>query len=436
MKLPFPVPRNEPLTVEQQRSGMRHAIASACWGSVSQVMVRDSSVVIIFAALLGAGEMISVLTTALMDSAVCLLIIPFAYLCARVGQQRQIVIATLIGMVALLIAGTAPWFATPGASRTVLVFGLGLYSVSYSAYLSGWLPLLDGVVPREERGLFFGRMRFFWQLASALFILVSGWFVGRYASVGRLQVIVMLAALALLGRAWHIMRVPEVAPPPLPGWRAVGRDILRNRPLLGFAVYLFFLYAAANAFIPVVFVFSRNALMLPDNLIVMLSVAAMAGLILGYLGGGKFVHRYGVKTVFLGTHAGFGLLNFTLLGIHGAGHLQIATIGFTVLLFGVLFACASIAVTSELLALAPPANKAVSIAFGFSLYSAGLGFSRLATSLLLGSGMLSETWTVAGIVFTRYHSLFLFFGCGVLAVSVLLVLVPALVRDVQRLPGI
>ncbi len=414
---------------------MRHAIASACWGSISQVMVRDSSVIIIFAALLGAGEMIAVLTTALMDSAVCLLMIPFAYLCERFGKRRQIMVSCFVAMAGLLLATAAPWLGAGMAARALLIGGLTLYAIVYSSYLAAWLPLLDGIVPPEQRGLFFGRMRFLWQIAAAGFILLSGWFVGRYATVGRLQIIMVLAALALLGRVWHIARVDEISGMRLPGWKAVGRDILCNRPLVGFSVYLFFLYAAANSFIPIVFIFCRNALQFPDNLVVLLSVAAMSGLILGYWIGGPFVHRYGVKAVFLSTHAGFALLNFALLTVHRTGQLQLATIGLTVAGYGLLFACASIAVSSELLALSPSFNKAVSIAFGFSLYSAGLGFSRAATSLILGSGMLAESWTVGGIVFTRYHTLFLLFGCGVLAVSVLLVLVPALVRDVRRLPG-
>ena len=103
--------------------------------------------------------------------------------------------------------------------------------------------------------------------------------------------------------------------------------------------------------------------------------------------------------------------------------------------YGVLVACASVAVSSQLLALASPANKAVSIAFGYSLYSAGLGGSRMIASLLLGSGILAENWTLGGMNFTHYHSLFLCSGCGVVAAMLLLVLVPGVVREVKRLPA-
>jgi hypothetical protein len=103
-------------------------------------------------------------------------------------------------------------------------------------------------------------------------------------------------------------------------------------------------------------------------------------------------------------------------------------------IYGLLLASASIAVSSELLALARPDNKAISIAVGYSLYCAGVGGSRALASLILGSGMLATTWSVAGIGFTRYHSLFILFGCGIIFAMLLLVMVPALMRDVGRLP--
>ncbi len=86
-----------------------------------------------------------------------------------------------------------------------------------------------------------------------------------------------------------------------------------------------------------------------------------------------------------------------------------------------------------MLALSPAANKAMSIAFCYSMFAAGMGFSRFLASIVLGSGVLAAEWSVMGIAFTKYHTMFLFFGCGTIAVTVLMVLVPSLTKDVQRL---
>lgn len=426
------------LSGDTAKVGMRYAILSTCWGAIPQVMVKDSSVIIIFASLIGASEMTAVMSTSLQDLALCLLMLPLAALSDRIGVKKQICIGIAIGMVMLLIAAASP-LAGPW-SGIVLLVALSVFSVAIASYTAAWLPLLERVVPVEERGLFLGRMRFSWQLVAALFIFGSAWFVGRFATVGRLQWVMIMAAVAGTGRIWYISRVPLLPLPPeerggVHLWKSV-HSALTNRALTGFAVYLFFLYAAANATMPVIFVFARNHLRLPDNVTVMLSGMAMAGLICGFILGGRFVHRYGCKGVFLTAHIGFACLNFALLAVRNPGYVSLVAIMSVLFLYGVLFACASVAVSSELFALAQPANKAVSIALGFSMYSGGLAMSRFAASLLLGSGLLSPHWTIAGITFTRYHSLFVCFGVGIIYAMLLLVLIPGMVCEVKRDPTV
>ena len=427
--------KSEGVTPEERRN-MRLLTLSACWGALPQVMVKDSGIIVIFAALIGASEMVSVMSTALLDMAVCLLMLPWAALSDRLGVRRQINLAVCVSVVALLVSACAPW--THRWASSVLLGALVAFAVAISAYTAAWFPLLERVVPPTERGLFFGRMRFSWQLTSAVFILASGWFVGRYATIGRLQAIIVLAAVVSLGRVFYVNRIvlkPVAKSPPLRLGAAI-RDALANRSLTGFGVYLFFLYTAANAAIPVVIVFARNHLRLADSLVVMLSAVTMGGLIIGFLIGGRLVQRYGVKVLLLAAHIGFAVLNVSLLTVHSGGVGGVVKLGTILAGYGMFFACASIAVSSELLALASPTNKAVSIAFGYSLYAAGLGGSRVLASLVLGSGILAEHWQVGTIVFTRYHSLFLANAVGVVLAMALLIFVPAVSRSVERLPAI
>ncbi len=413
--------------------GMRYAVRSTCWGAISQVMVRDSSLIVIFAALIGAGEVVGVLSTGILDLALCVLMLPLAALSDRIGVQRQIILAVWVSIVALLLAAAAPWFGV--APGLILLSSLLVFAVAIGAYSSAWLPMLERVVPPAERGLFFGRMRFAWQLTSMIFVLGAGWYVGRYATVGRLQIVMAAGALAGLGRIYYVSRIPlaAVAPPQL----RLGASLLaalRNRSLAGFGVYLFFLYFSANSTVPVVFVFARNRLLLSDRLVVLLSVASMCGLLAGFPLGGRLVHRYGSKGMLLAAHVGFTLLNFLLLSVHAPGAPSAMILMAILLVYGCLFAGASVAVSSELLALAAPGNKAVSIALGYSLYAAGMGISRLVSSLVLGSGMLAETWTLRSLVLSRYHTLFLTFGVGSAMAMLLLIQVPGLIHRVETWP--
>ncbi len=417
---------------EEQRRSQRDAIAASCWGAIPQVMVNESSVVIIYATLLGAGEMVSVMTSSLQSVALCFLMVPFAFLAERVGKKKMILGAAAVGCVMLLMTASAPWFG--GSAQWVLLGSLAIFAVTISAYTSAWFPLLDGVVPPEQRGLFFGRQRFAWQAVAAVFIFASGWAVGKQASVGVLQIIIAVAALGLLGRFWYVNDMKECDSRQRPApWRTVWRDIVANRQLTGFSIYLFCLYGLANATVPVVFSFAKRHLMLADNLIVISSACVMGGLLVGYLAGGWMVHRRGVKPLFLIAHLAFGVLNLLLLTIHSNSWGAVAVMLTIITAYGFFLACASVAVSSEMLALASPNNKAMSIAFCYSLFAAGMGFSRFLASVILGSGILAPEWTCLGVTFTKYHSLFLVYGCGTVAVTVLLVLVPALTRDVQRL---
>jgi hypothetical protein len=426
---------DQPTDPARQRREIRYAILSACWGTLPQTMVKDSSVIVIFAALIGASETVSVLCTSLQDLANCLLVLPFAWLSTRLGCVRQIVWSVVVSVLALLAVAAAPWCGPAG--KAVMVAALIVFAVTLSAYVAAWFPLVDAVVPVGERGLFFGRMRFAWQICATVFILASGWYVGRKATLPQLQIIIAVAALISLGRAWYIARIrsaPAADPRGL-DLRTGIREVLRNRPLTGFAIYLFFLYAAANATIPVVFVFARYKLELPDNVIVILSAVSMFGLIAGFPLGGLFVHRYGVKGVFLGAHLGFALLNLSLLAVRSNSAGSVVLLGAVIAAYGFLSACASIAVSSELLVLSPAGNKAVSIAFGSSLYSAGLGGSRALASVLLGSGILAPEWFLAGTAFTNYHSLFLFFAGGIFTAMLLLAILPAMTRTAGHDPA-
>lgn len=419
-------------TRAESRRGMRHAILASCWGAIPQIVLRDSSIMILFATLIGAGEMISIATTALQDMAQALLILPFGYLTARTGKRRMIIRATLAGMAAFLFSMAAPCFGP--AAGLALLLSLSVFAITIGACNSAWFPLLDDVVPPEERGLFFGNLRFSWQLVTAIFVLASSALVGARASVSVLQMVIAAAGLALLGRAWHVSRMPEKPAPPPAAWRDVMADILANQRLTSFAVYLFFLYLSASATVPVAFMFAKQALALPDNLVVFCSACLMGGLIIGYQAGGRLVYRHGVKRVFLSAHLAFALVNFLLLLVRDDGYTSVILLISLIAAYGFFTACASVAVSSEIFALSPANNKIMSIGFGVSFYTAGIGLSRILASLIIGGGILAPHWRLGGAAMTKYHALFIVYGAGVLLAAALLAIVPAMIKHVHRLP--
>jgi MFS family permease len=425
-----------PLTPEESKKYMRYAITSAALLALPGVLLKDSSIVILFASKLGAGDSLSLATTSFNSIFYCFFGVLFAYYAMFVGYKKTNISSHVLGLLTFLLAASSPWFGSAG--KYILIFSLIAYSISRILHVSSWFPILDQIVPEDQRGRFFGRMRSTWQLVSAVFLIISGFIVGDNASLSTLQIILFLSCIPLLGTIFFMNKI-QIQEPEVKdriNLKQLISDVLSNQKLVGFSIYLFCLYAASSATVPVCFMFAKNYLSLGDNIVVIMSAVQMIGFILGYVLGGKLIDRYGTKTAFLIAHIAFGLLNFLLLSVQGDSTFEVVILQLIIGLYGLMFAFASIAVSSEMLSLSPDNNKSVSIAFSWSLYMAGIGFSRFFVSIILESGLLAPVWKVGGVEFTQYHSIFIFSGILVLLASILLVMVPALIKGVRRLPAI
>lgn len=238
-------------------------------------------------------------------------------------------------------------------------------------------------------------------MTTAVFLLLASAIVGDHARLSILQWIIGVTVLGLLMRMWFIYRMDECpARKESQAFRVVVANILNNRPLVGFAIYLFCLYCVVNATVPVAFVFAKNALHLPDNMIVFASAGQFLGMIAGFVLSGRVVDRYGSKMIFLIAHFGFGMANLLFLMVHDSSH-GWALIAL-VLLYGFLTASASVAGTSETMALAGTRNRILSLAFVSTLLTGGEGISRLIASGVLGMGILAPSWTLAGVNMTQF----------------------------------
>ena len=125
-------------------------------------------------------------------------------------------------------------------------------------------------------------------------------------------------------------------------------------------------------------------------------------------------------------HIAFALINFMLFAFSGTGTVSLVIITILLVCYGFFIATSSVAVSSEMLALANPENKALAIAFCASMYYAGIGGARLLSSLIIGSGILAPEWSIGTLKFSMFHTMYLGYALGILFVCVLLVIVPAI----------
>ncbi len=414
------------ITPELRYSSERSAILSAATAAMGDIMLVDSAVIIIFAQKIGAGDMFSMLTTSLLPLFNGLCVIPMAWVAGRTGYQKLIVRVTTVAFLAYLMIAASPFFGNGAVA--VMLGMLVLFAIMATGYVAAWFPMLDTFLLQERRSAFLGRMRFSWQLTSTIFLLAAGYFIGENPSVPKLQFVLLVGSLCLLGRIFFISRIPvfKVEKKDTFGFSDGLKTALANKPLAGYSVYLFVLNLAAYGTLPLSTIYLKKHLHAPDNLNVMISAMTLAGMLVGSLFGGKLIARYGLKKTFLGIHISYAVINFSLFFIGTGNPFTYTLITLLLVAYSFTFAAASIASTSEMMALATPGNKAMAMAFCGTFYYTGSGLSRMISSLVLGSGMLSTHWNIGSMELCQYQSLFLIYSVAIVFAAMFLVIVPAI----------
>lgn len=414
---------------------MHAALISTCFGVLSQILVGDSSIIILYSNMLGASQFVALCTSSLQSLAMCILYIPLAYVMGRSGKKRFIIPAIGVGAAGLMITACAPWCGS--WSIAALLGGLCIFSIAIAVYVVGWFPLLKDIVPANRRGQFFGRVRVSWQSAAAVFLILSALLVRENPSIIALQAIIVVAAIGMIVRMIFLKRIPEK--PPKPNTGKLGQcliEVLSNRPLMGFGIYLFWLYFFAGATIPVAVLMAKVRLNLSNDFLVLLSSCMMMGAIVGFFLGGRVVDKRGTKSVFIIAHFSFALLNIAMLAVQNDSLFCMVLLLVISTLYGLTMASASIAVSSEAFALVTEKLTEMSLAVCIGLYVAGHGIGRFLAGWALDSGMLAESWIFFGISMTSYHTLFLLFSAGVTITCVMLTMLPSVITPTRALPQV
>ena len=401
------------------------AIYSACYGTVSEVMIQESAVIILFAGMLGAGSMLAMLTTSLFGVMRCLLLLPAAYAVARIGYKRSIINSSHWGALVLLLLAFSPFLGQ--LAKYGMIINIIIFASIMTIYVAAWFPFLDEFLPKKDRSHFFGMLRFSWQSCSLIFFFICGLAMGKQPDLWILQTIIIISAAALLGRAFYAgkIKVSESDRKALK-FRHGLNLVMENKPLVGFSVYIAFLYLAAQGTVPLTYIYLKNYLHIPDNIVVIISSLTLGGTMIGFLFAARIISKIGVKKMLLMIHISFAAINFMLFAFSTSGTTALVIITALLICYGFFIATSSVAVSSEMMALANPDNKAMAMAFCVSMCAAGMGGARLLSSVIIGSGILAAEWSIGTAQFTMFHTMYLGYAIAILFVCVLLVIVPAI----------
>jgi len=414
------------LTPERCRAAERNATFSSCCGVLGEITLTDSAVIILFAGMLGAGDMFSLMTTSLLPLLNGICVIPMAFLAARVGERQLLYCACALAALAYFLAVAAPFFGS--AAAPLLLVAILLFSLCVTGFIAGWFPLLDTFLNKERRPVFLSKMRFCHQLAATCFLFGVSGVIGKTPSVGALQIVLLLGALIFIGRLVFLTRIPVFKQERQAqlGMMAGLQAAIGNRALTGFSIYLLVLNLAAYGTIPLTTIYMKNHLHVPDNVIILISAITLSGMLLGYLSGSKILQRLGVKRTLLVLHMAFAVTNLILFFIAEGNPITYMLIAMLLFAYSFSVAASSIVSSCEMMGLSAPRHKTISMAFSGAFYYGGFGFSRLLTALFIGSGILAPEWYLGRMKVCHYQTMYLFYTGAVIFAAVFLLIVPVI----------
>ena len=113
---------------------------------------------------------------------------------------------------------------------------------TYAFGNTGWLLLLQDIVPKQVTGRFFGNLRTFWQISSLITLLAIAWFLGADTQWWKFEVVFIVALLAYGIRVLTVIPMtenplPETAPEKMSIFTRF-REVLREKHLRRFALYI------------------------------------------------------------------------------------------------------------------------------------------------------------------------------------------------------
>lgn len=361
--------------------------------------------------------------------------IPFAYYADRWGKKKIGkfgIILTALGFFSLILAG---FFDFPASVKWIIT-GISLFSIGLSALLSGWFSLLSPLIPEALRGSFFGTLRVSWQIYAIGCSFVLTFILGKSASLGTYQLILTFFTCLLLVQMLLYSKIPEIEKND-PNKASMGKilaSIPRIPGYLPFCAYCFLLMLATGAWPATLGLLEKNVLNFTDDMIVHMGTMLFSGAMVGFYAGGKMVDRFGTKMVFLGVHFSYFLFLFLVLFRDLVPVSLVAYFSFLTFGLGLIQASSSIAIVSEMMALAPVKNKSVIISLCTSLQVGGAGISGLFSGMLIEHGILTESWRFNTLTLSQYDTLILFSSLMVFVFIVTLGLIPSVAETKKAAP--
>jgi MFS family permease len=412
----------------ESKYAIRMILITSSLGGISFLSFNNGLLVAYFS-YLGIPSATILILLALLPLSQFIFMIPFSYLSDMYGKKfigNFGMVLTIIGFLLMAVAG----FFSETYLTFVVGLSVGVFGTGSVLFIGSWFALLHPIVPENIRGRFFGRLRLTWQSVGIILTLVAIYILEQYPTLGTYQAVIVFIAILMVLRMIYYQRIPELDEIKIKKetFRKSFLKVLIIPEYLSFCAYCFLLNLFTGACPQIFILIEKDVLYLSKVEMVFIGNLLFVGALFGFFLGGRMVDKFGTKYVFLGCHFGFGLILFLFLWRNVfPGEVQI-TVGVLTILFGMVQAASSIAMSSETLVLLPTENKSLATGLWLTLYSGGVGLSGILCGQALELGLLSDTWSWFGQAMSRYDGLLMLCGSMVLLMTVTLGLIPSVIK--------
>ena len=412
-----------------RKKARKNAIFSALFGCISEQAIDTNTLLILYLVMLGGNDSFSMFSTAISGLAFAVLSIPSAGLVDRWGLRKSYSWAIYAQALMLFIIAAAPWTGRFAVSAVIGAFTI--FCILRTFYAATWFPIVDNFLKADERGPFFGTMRFVYMNFNMFLIFGVGYLMGDEPPLLIIQSYFAIAALGLLGRKFFLDKLPmstdrktrkiEILP--------ALKISIRNNALVCFSIYYGFLNMAALAAMPLAVIYMKNFLHLSSSTIMLITATGILGQIIGFSLIGRLTQKLGIGYFELLTHLLFVLAIGLLIFTSRENTFNSCTLGTAFFLNGMASAFLICIGSIEMLALARPGNKVMAMAFVSTFQYLGNALGRAGSSLILALGIFAPVWNFGGYEFSYFHTIFILNSAIILLGLILLMIVPAASRN-------
>ncbi|MBO4345009.1 MAG: MFS transporter [Victivallales bacterium] len=422
------MPFADTLSDRTRRRARIHAYLSSSLSCISSCMLTETATVIIFMTLLGCSESFMMLCPAFSSIFAMALMIPSSKLVNLFGKKRASWAGSIMGCSGFLVMAISPFFGKTAA--LVLMTGCVIYSLNTPLHNTSWFALLDEFLQTHERGRFFGTMRCIYMVVSGMVILFIGLIMGKNPQISLLQTAIAFAGIMFLGRGFFNSLFPENPHPAYetPNIRKGIIDSLQNSSLTSYSIYMLLLTMATGALMQLTFIYLKKYVELDSNIVLLLSTLSLVGSTTSYIVYPFLQKLCSIKALEITAHSIYTLIAFTLFAMDKGYSTFVPVVGGVIFMLSFSNGITLCNNSIEMLSLAKPDNRTMALAFSMTYREIGRCIAQFGTSFILGTTMLSTTWTLGGRLFSRYQTIFLIFGVASLSIMLLLPLLPSFTR--------